>query len=103
MDSGGLACPRRAVGVLGASTATDPAGDADSESEGLETMTTPTMPINLTDLEDASAERWRAEALAPARRRAQDAPTADAVARMRERILAETNEESEKKHGKIAA
>ncbi|HLB24653.1 MAG TPA: hypothetical protein VJP07_11210 [Dehalococcoidia bacterium] len=66
-------------------------------------MTTPTMPINIMDPEDAAAERWLAEKLEPARRRLQDAPTAEAVARMRARILSETGEDAEKKHGKIAA
>jgi len=106
MDSGGVLRPTTASRTVdaashgsGASTATDPPGDADSEGEGLETMTTPTIPMNISEFEDTATADWLAEALAPARRRGQDMPTADAVARMRARIFVET----EKKDGKIAA
>lgn len=106
MDSGGISRPAttsrvvdRVAMVLGASTATDPPGDADSEGEGLDMMTTPTIPVNISDIEDTATADWLTQALAPARRRGQEMPTVDAVARMRARIFAET----EKKDGKIAA
>jgi bacillopeptidase F (M6 metalloprotease family) len=69
-----------------------------------EAMTTRTMPINLTNIEDEdqAAERWLTDTLAAARHRVQDAPSPEAVARMRVRILAETSE-AESKAGKIAA
>ncbi|HYM14421.1 MAG TPA: hypothetical protein VEZ14_02555 [Dehalococcoidia bacterium] len=43
----------------------------------------------VTDIEDAASARWLAKLLAPARARIQAAPDADAIARIRERVLGE--------------
>jgi hypothetical protein len=55
-------------------------------------MTTNMKPTSITEfeedsLEDAAALQWLAEKLAPAKARSQSAPSADAIARMRERVL----------------
>lgn len=43
----------------------------------------------ISDFEDAANSRWLAAALAPARRRAQQEPSAAAVDRIRARVLGE--------------
>jgi hypothetical protein len=50
------------------------------------TMTTKT-PENLTNIEEATTARWLTKTLAHARIEVQDVPTAEAVDRIRARIL----------------
>jgi hypothetical protein len=57
---------------------------------------TDTAPRNITEIEDAGAMAWLAEKLAAARARAREVPSADAVARMRERVLSEATPERER-------
>lgn len=63
-------------------------------------MKTEPQPDNITDMEDAATARWLTVKLAPARHRTLEGPGAEAVARMRSRIL---DEASQKRAGKIAA
>jgi hypothetical protein len=72
----------------GADTATDLGVRADSESKGMK-MTTKT-PANVTDIEDTSTSRWLAGTLNDARADVQGVPTAEAVDRIRARVLSET-------------
>ena len=62
-----------------------------------------TEPNNITELdssaEDAIAAAWLTERLAPARIRAEGAPTQEAISRMRARIL----DEAARRSTKIAA
>ncbi|HXK32642.1 MAG TPA: hypothetical protein VNM91_01340 [Dehalococcoidia bacterium] len=53
-------------------------------------MTTANPAKNVTPLEDLRAVRWLQDALAPARARLREAPTPEALARIRERVLGDT-------------
>jgi hypothetical protein len=92
--------------LLGASTTTDSRQAADSEGEG-KNMTTDTLPTNITELEDTATTVWLSDALAAARQRAKQGPTAEAVDRIRARIFDAATDasgaEENKDHGLIAA
>jgi len=60
-----------------------------------------TKPATIHSIETASAARWLANALAPARARAKQAPTEDAIDRIRTRVLGETG--AKKRERSIAA
>lgn len=57
--------------------------------KGHEMMTTQRS-ATVTDIQDAAAARWLAKLLAPARARVQAEPDADAIARIRDRVLGES-------------
>jgi hypothetical protein len=58
-------------------------------------MTTTTL-AQMNEIEDASTARWLAEKLASARIRVSEAPTAEAVDRIRLRVLGETAPKKER-------
>ena len=75
---------------------------ADSETDEAKRMTTKTKePATITSIESASAARWLRVALAPARARAKQEPTATAVDRIRARVFGEGVQK--KTHRSIAA
>jgi hypothetical protein len=74
---------------MGAGTVKDLGVPADSEIEGLEAMTTKTESATITSIETATTARWLTRTLAPARARTKDAPTAEAVDRIRARVFGE--------------
>jgi len=60
-----------------------------------------TAPANVTELEDAKTARWLEETLRPARARVREGPTAEAIDRIRARVLGETH--ARRKDRRIAA
>ena len=46
-------------------------------------------PAEITEIEPAATEKWLTRTLAPARARVKDAPSVEAVARVRARVLSE--------------
>ena len=64
-------------------------------------MTTTTAPTQINSVEDAETSAWLAQTLEPARARLREAPTADAIDRIRARLFGEP--ERRKKDRSIAA
>ena len=74
---------------------------ADSEGKDMSMTTTAAAPENVTTIQDASNAHWLAAKLALARARAKEAPTEEAVERIRTRVFG--TGATRKKERRIAA
>ena len=76
---------------------------ADAETGETRMTTAIELEANVTDIEAAQTERWLAKALAAARRAVAAAPSDEAIARMRVRVVGEDAGKAARAPRRIAA